>query len=47
MYFYDLEDYYTSRIIGDYNIKYYNWEDVAGTARETRNAYLKAFNEIF
>lgn len=48
MYFYDLEDYYTSRIIGDYNTKYVSdWEDIAGTARETRNAYLKAFNEWY
>ena len=48
MYFYDLEDYYNSRVIGDYNTKYTSdWEDVAGTARATRNAYLKAFNQWY
>jgi len=48
MYFFDLEDYRTSRIIGKNNVKLFgDWEDEAGTARETRNAYIKAFHQWY
>jgi hypothetical protein len=48
MYFFDLEDYYSSRIIGNLNSRFhYDWEDCAGTYRETRNAYIKAFGQWY
>ena len=48
MYFFDLEDYYDSRIIGDLNVRHqYDWEDSAVTYRATRDAYLKAFGQWY
>ena len=48
MYFFDLEDYYDSRIIGDLNVRYHgDWEDCEITYRETRNAYIKAFGQWY
>lgn len=48
MYFFDLEDYYGSRIIGQLNTRHHtDWTDSLGTARETRNAYIKAFNQWY
>jgi hypothetical protein len=48
MYFFDLGDYYGSRIIGDLNAKHHgDWEDMGTTARETRNAHLKAFSQWY
>ena len=48
MYFFDLEDYYSSRIIGDLNSRYHgDWEDCDTTYRATRDAYLKAFGQWY
>lgn len=48
MYFFDLEDYYSTSIIGNLNTRYHgDWEDCAGTYRETRDAYIKAFGEWY
>lgn len=48
MYFFDLEDYYSSRIIGDLNTRHHSdWSDSATTYRETKNVYIKAFGEWY
>lgn len=49
MYFFDIEDYYSSYFIGHLNTKYGrgDWEDIATTYRATRDAYVKAFNQWY
>lgn len=48
MYFFDLEDYYSSRIFGNLNTRYHgDWEDCSTTYRATRDAYLKAFGQWY
>ena len=44
MYFFDLEDYYSSRIIGNLNTRHHgDWEDSNNTFKSARDAYIKAF----
>ena len=51
MYFFDLVDYYSSRIIGDQYeeipICDVKWCDMGTTARATRDAYFKALNQWY
>lgn len=46
MYFYDLADYTNSCFFGKYRYLRGDSEDDAGTARETRNAWMKAVNQF-
>ena len=48
MYFFDLDDYRDSRIIGNLNSKYHgDWEDMGSTSRATRDAHIKAFGQWY
>ncbi len=49
MYFFDLEDYYSNRVIGNQNIKVDcdTWSDIATTYRATRDAYFKSLDNWY
>lgn len=51
MYFFDIVDYYDSKIIGNQYVKIpicdTDWSDMATTANATRDAYLKALNQWY